>query len=134
MGRGIAQTTVARHSQVKAMQKWWHDHGLLLACVMLAVTLGGIIVVILFLRRLPADYFVAPPRRSPQRSVWDVVRNVVRNVAGIALLILGLFLSLPLIPGPGVLAILVGLSLTNFPGKRKVEICILRLPYLLSWI
>jgi len=37
------------------------------------------------------------------------------------LILLGLFLSLPGVPGQGILTILIGVMLLNFPGKRRLE-------------
>ncbi len=39
----------------------------------------------------------------------------------ILLLLVGVILSLPLVPGPGIVILLIGLMLTSFPGKRKLE-------------
>jgi len=48
--------------------------------------------------------------------------------------IVGAIMSLPLVPGPGVVTILIGLSLMSFPGKRKLEMRILRAGPVLSGI
>jgi hypothetical protein len=50
-----------------------------------------------------------------------VIGRVLRNVVGLALIILGFLLSLPAVPGQGVLTMLVGLLLVDFPGKRRFE-------------
>lgn len=47
-----------------------------------------------------------------------IVRTIVRNVLGYALLVAGLGLSLPGIPGPGFALVLAGLALADWPGKR----------------
>jgi hypothetical protein len=44
----------------------------------------------------------------------------------VLLVALGLVLSIPGIPGQGFLTILIGLTLVDFPGKRKLEIRIMR--------
>jgi hypothetical protein len=68
--------------------------------------------------RLPPDAFVKPPRpRAP------AVR-AARNVAGAALIVLGLLLLV--LPGQGVLTILVGLALLDLPAKERVVGRILR--------
>ncbi len=73
---------------------------------------------------LPADHFCGgeSPKRSWRR--YAVVRWVViglKNVIGAVLLPLGILMALPLVPGPGLVFILIGLSLLDFPGKRKFE-------------
>jgi hypothetical protein len=40
----------------------------------------------------------------------------------------GIALSLPLVPGPGFLALLLGLSLTDLPGKRRLIRAVVRRP------
>lgn len=63
-------------------------------------------------RRLPHDYFV---RRAPPRSrATKVIRNVVGGllvVAGVAMLVL---------PGQGVVTILLGLSVVDLPVKDRL--------------
>ncbi|HXE53772.1 MAG TPA: hypothetical protein VN541_12180 [Tepidisphaeraceae bacterium] len=108
------------------MKQWWHDHGLSLMVVFLALSLAGLAILVLVLVRLPADYFVTSPHLPARHSVGYAARLIIRNAMGLALVIIGIVLSMPLVPGPGVLAILLGVSLMSFPGKRKLEIRILR--------
>lgn len=76
---------------------------------------------------LPPDYFV---RKRPlvlrPRSVVRLAVSVVRNLVGVLVLLAGLVLSLPLVPGPGLLLVLIGIGLLDFPGKRALELRILR--------
>ncbi len=71
--------------------------------------------------QLPADYFVGEHRQHPDRSHWSIrlVATVVKNLVGIMLLIAGFIMLFT--PGQGVLTILAGLLLTNFPGKYRLE-------------
>jgi hypothetical protein len=41
-------------------------------------------------------------------------------------------LSLPLVPGPGALLMLLGLAVAEFPGKYRLELALIRLPHVLS--
>ena len=116
------------------MHEWWHNYGLLLTCTMLATTSVGFALVWLVLRRLPADYFVKPSQLPPRNPALGVIGGVVRNALGFTLLIVGLVMSIPLVPGPGLLSILVGCSLIGLPGKQKIAVWILRLPHLQEWI
>jgi hypothetical protein len=90
----------------------------------------GLVVVSIFLVRMPADYFVRPkpaPSHSPsQQAGFHVLRRIGKNALGVLLLAAGVLMSLPLVPGPGLLLILVGVSLTDFPGKRRFELWIIR--------
>ena len=50
----------------------------------------------------------------------------MKNLFGVFLVALGIVLSLPGVPGQGVLTILMGAMLLDFPGKRRVERWLLR--------
>ena len=52
-------------------------------------------------------------------------------MSGGLLLLLGIVMALPLVPGPGVLFILLGLSLLDMPGKRALERYIISRPLVL---
>jgi len=82
-----------------------------------------------YLLRLPDDYFVSTKRPLPLAGHPAPVRvaaRIGRNLAGLALVILGVVLSLPGVPGQGILTILLGIILLDFPGKRRVERGIVR--------
>lgn len=50
---------------------------------------------------------------------WPML--IARNLLGLCIIALGIFLSLPGIPGQGILTILVGVMVLDFPGKRWLE-------------
>lgn len=79
-------------------------------------------ILVAMIAALPATYFRdgagAPPRR---RGAADLAVRLVRNVLGIVLILVGVLLSVPLVPGQGVLTMLVGLILVDLPGKRRLE-------------
>lgn len=100
----------------------WH---LLALSVGLGVGMAAVSVVIVgyVLARLPADYFVNPNARLPidRHPVLKVLVVLVRNVCGYLLIALGVVLSLPGVPGQGVLTILMGVMLIDFPGKHRFQ-------------
>jgi hypothetical protein len=100
----------------------WH---LAVAAVVLAVTsaVASILVIGYVLSRLPPDYFVNPAARRPidRHPVLKVVFALGRNLLGWALIALGVVLSLPGVPGQGILTILMGVMLVDFPGKHHAE-------------
>lgn len=72
---------------------------------------------------LPADYFgrrLHRPRAAPAAGL-GLVAYVARNLLGLALILVGVLLSLPGIPGQGILTMLIGLMLVDFPGRRRLE-------------
>lgn len=98
--------------------------------VALVTFLLGVVLVI----KLPEDYFVQAPVRPPAvgaRRIGRVLLLVLRNALGIVALAIGLVMALPLIPGPGLLVLIVGLGLVDFPGKRALERRLLREPHVL---
>jgi hypothetical protein len=101
----------------------WH---LMLATVALAVTMAAISVVVVAwaLARLPADYFVNPEarHRTDRHPVLRVLVAIGRNLIGYLLIALGVVLSLPGVPGQGILTILMGVMLIDFPGKHRAEL------------
>lgn len=56
----------------------------------------------------------------------------IKNIAGLLLVLLGLVLSLPGVPGQGLITILIGIMLLDFPGKQKIERKIISRPSVLS--
>ena len=76
-----------------------------------------------YVLRLPREYFT--PRYHPRESWRDahpalrVGLKVLKNLLGATLLVAGLVMLV--MPGQGILAILIGLSLLDFPGKRQLE-------------
>lgn len=88
-----------------------------------ASALASVVVIGYVLAQLPPDYFVNPAARGPvqRHPVLRVVLAVVRNLCGLLLIGLGILLSLPGVPGQGVLTILIGVMLVDFPGKHAAE-------------
>jgi hypothetical protein len=46
---------------------------------------------------------------------------ILKNVLGAVLVVLGVGMSLPFVPGPGIVTILVGVMLLDFRDKRRWE-------------
>jgi hypothetical protein len=93
------------------------------------LVLGGLLV------QLPATYFLDHHNRDLWIDHHPCIRwtgILFKNAAGLGLVVFGLLLSLPGIPGQGLLTILLGLILLDFPGKRRLERWILRRPGILE--
>jgi len=91
-----------------------------LSLVALVATVIGVPWVV---ARLPSDYF-----NQSHRAVWRflgdepwfaLVLGGLKNVLGAALVLLGVVMLVT--PGQGLLTLLVGLLLMNFPGKYQLE-------------
>jgi hypothetical protein len=95
--------------------------GILLFLATFTVSLA-IVVAILVL--LPAEFLLDRFQRDWWIDQHPVVRwsaKIAKNVCGAVLVLLGIILSLPGVPGQGLLTILIGLLLLDFPGKRRLE-------------
>lgn len=85
--------------------------------------------------KLPANYFSSHYKAdflpdSPWIVRWGAV--ILKNVFGVFLILLGIALSLPGVPGQGILTILLGLIMIDIPGKRPLEARIIQRPAVLS--
>lgn len=96
-----------------------------------AVSFVGTLAAIPFIvARIRSDYFVD---RDPPPGSWRgrhaairILLHAGKTGLGVLLVLLGIVLSLPGIPGQGLLTILIGLMLLEFPGKRRMELWLIR--------
>jgi hypothetical protein len=108
------------------MTAWIEQHSLLLTALgvaSVAVFVVSLIAMPIIVGLIPEDYF-AHDRRPPGRWACrhPAIRAVVwaiRNSLGVALMAAGL--AMLLTPGQGLLTLLVGFMLVNFPGKYRIE-------------
>jgi len=111
---------------------------LFLAALLFVVTLViSFVISLAILVRLPPDYFaVGSVHNFPKsrRGMLFWVGVVLRNVLCVVLVILGLVLSLPGLPGQGLLTCIAGILLLDFPGKRALLLKLFRRPLLMRTI
>ncbi len=101
------------HTLAALAAKYWWLLGLTVVSFVGTLLLAPVIVC-----KLPADYFV---REEPPIRQWTwkhILVQLLRNVIGAALVIVGVVLLFA--PGQGVLTILIGIACLNFRGKRHV--------------
>jgi len=90
----------------------------------LVTFIGSTVAVAWLVIRLPATYFCdAYPRDvwSDRHPVLRWTGILLKNLLGILLIGLGGIMALPVIPGPGILMLVLGVMLLDFPGKRRLE-------------
>ena len=108
--------------------------GLALFLVSLAVSFAAIAIVMV---KIPAHYFSSHYEADflPD-SHWSVRWGAVilKNIFGVFLILLGILLSLPGVPGQGILTILLGIIMLDIPGKRPLEARIIKRPAVLGAI
>lgn len=80
--------------------------------------------------RLPNDYLIKAGLREKPRGFIRTVIYCVRAVIGLILVILGFVLMLT--PGPGLVVLIVGISLAEFPGKERLLVSIATQPSVLK--
>ena len=105
--------------------------------LVLVTFVGSLLVMSFLLVNLPATYF----QDFHSRDFWVDRHRVLRltarsgkNILGAILVVVGLMLALPGVPGQGVLTILVGVMLLDLPGKRRLERRIVGRPRILRAI
>jgi len=84
---------------------------------------GTLLIVPVLVCRIPVDYF-SHTRREP--TAWvehhPIIRMVLllaRNLLGYVVILMGV--AMLVLPGQGLLTIILGLMLINFPGKYRLE-------------
>ncbi len=106
--------------------------GVFLFSFTISLVAVGIVMV-----KIPAHYFSSNYKQDflPNSSFlvrWGAV--IAKNIFGVFLIILGILLSLPGVPGQGILTILLGLIMIDIPGKRPLEARIIKRPKVLNAI
>ncbi|WP_223422930.1 PGPGW domain-containing protein [Alcanivorax limicola] len=90
----------------------------------IALGLASMVLIPWLIIHMPADYFVAPRKPRLRSTLMHSLIWVARNLLGLTLVLLGLILLF--LPGQGLLTILLGLGVSTFPGKYRLERAIIR--------
>jgi hypothetical protein len=108
---------------------WWG------VAISVGLALASLAVAAAVVLSWPPEHFAAtgraglwPNRPAPVRALGVVDKNV----AGLVLIIVGLVMALPGVPGQGVLTMIIGLTLVDFPGKLALERRLIGRPFVLS--
>ncbi len=83
---------------------------------------ASLIAIPIILVRLPPDYFCERSSKGWLNSRHPILRILLlglKNLAGVILIVGGL--AMLVLPGQGLLTLLIGVSMTDFPGKRTLE-------------
>jgi len=82
--------------------------------------LATLVTVPIFIALIPPDYFTRErPRPKKMQPTLFWILLILKNLLGLILIISGI--AMLILPGQGVITILVGLSLLDFPGKKRIE-------------
>ncbi len=87
----------------------------------IAVFIGSLIAIPIVLVRLPEDYLVHPPAKTK-----SVAQKVMKNALGVTLVAIGV--AMLVLPGQGILMVIVGLTLVDFPGRQRLLLKLMKQP------
>lgn len=100
---------------------WFENHETLIGwmgLLSLIMFLGTLITIPLIVIALPRDFLVREDKKIGRQflNVWYVPYWIIKNLFGAVLVVAGVVMLV--LPGQGLLTILIGLALITFPGKR----------------
>jgi len=125
---------------IDAALAWFREHQSLLgwaglfSLVAFVVSLVSVLLILIY---LPQNYFVYMPDDRSRGVFSDhpavrIVYVVLKNLLGAIFLLAGLVMLV--LPGQGIISILIGLSFLSLPGKRRLVRRIIRTPSVLRSI
>jgi len=107
------------------------------AAIFLVSFFANLGIVSLILVKIPANHF----SKSRKTKFWagprpwlHAAKVIGKNIGGVLLVALGVVLSLPGVPGQGLLTVLLGIMLLDFPGRHRLEQKLLSKPSILNSI
>lgn len=105
--------------------------------IFLGTFLVNLAIVSFILVKIPADHFSKGHHMkfwSGPRPALHAAMIIGKNILGVLLVALGIVLSLPGVPGQGLLTVLLGIMLLDFPGKDRLERKLLSRPGIVNTI
>lgn len=130
------------HELREPVQAWLENNRTVLqwlTAVSAALFFGSLLAVPWLVARISPDYFMSKPdgrtRFRHRHPVVSLLSRLVKNVLGGVLLLAGV--AMLVLPGQGLLTILLGIMLIDFPGKQRLELLIIRRPAInrvVNWI
>jgi hypothetical protein len=109
-------------NSVGSMVMWLQSHesvlgwAALFSLIMMTATLFAVPLIIV---RLPSGYLnEEKDLLSKVPPIWRRPYLIVKNIIGATLVLAGL--AMLILPGQGLLTLIIGLGLMNFPGKRRL--------------
>jgi hypothetical protein len=119
------------------MSAWWQDHQALIGWITagsLVLFFATLLAIPPLVARIPPDYFVRHRRvrlvKAGPHVLLGYVMLVGKNLLGLLLLVAGI--ALLVLPGQGLITMLIGLLFLDFPGKFRLERRVVALPSVLK--
>ncbi|MCO6413402.1 MAG: hypothetical protein J5I92_11745 [Thiogranum sp.] len=115
---------------------FFDQHAVWLVSISLACFIAGLALAPLLVIRIPADYFSHPQREplatSARHPLIRLTLAGAKNLLGGVLVLAGLLMLVT--PGQGLLTLLAGLVIMNYPGKFALERWLITRPRVLPAI
>ena len=119
--------------------EWFRNYEVLIwwtGAASVLMFLGSLCTIPIILIKIPADYFSSLETNSRinirDLSFFRLLYLIFKNTVGIAFILAGLIMLL--LPGQGILTIIVGMCLLDFPGKYRLVRNIIRNKTILNTI
>jgi hypothetical protein len=127
-------------SVIETLLGWFEyaeAHAAQLLVMSLAMLIATFATFPLMIMRLPQNYFVDDSRPPPLSRHLPVhlLLMALKNLIGFALVLVGVLLLF--LPGQGLLTLIIGLTIMNYPGKFAIERWLVRRPRVmpaLNWL
>jgi len=96
---------------------WW------IGALSAAIFLIFLIAIPLLIVKLPYDFFIRQSMQRPRLAshnhpAMKLIYMITKNLVGVMIIFAGIVMLF--LPGQGIITIIVGLSLLNIPGKRRL--------------
>lgn len=97
------------------------EHAAVMFGISIATLIMTFILLPIMITRLPQNYFLEDDRPRPLSRFVLVhwVLMALKNLLGFAFVLLGVMLLF--LPGQGLLTLVIGLTIMNYPGKFAIE-------------
>ena len=122
--------TSLQASTVDTIEGWFDNPAVLwgVGGFSVVAVVASILLVPRYLATLPQDFLKKKSHDAGGSMPWRIFRNVL----GVLLVALGV--AMLLLPGQGLITLMVGVLLVDFPGKHKLVCKVLRRPKILSGV
>ena len=99
----------------------YHQYFVWVGIVSFVVFVASLLLTPILLGKIPQDYFIHTNQHKVEiKHLGHLIIVISRTIVGFVLLIAGIIMLVT--PGQGIISILLGLFLMEFPGKRKLEL------------
>ncbi len=120
-----------------SLANWLAQHSgtlTVVAALSFVLLLASLLATPWVLAKLPENYFVLPPKQTPN-SAGRVLLSAVKTLLGLLMIITGIIMFIT--PGPGLVCLVLGIILCDFPGKQTLLKRLVRQPNVfstLNWV